>query len=117
MDLAEVLLLAAFLIIAILFAVLMTYGIVVVIKAGKRRERMMAYKVKATRNEFARILDDRGVPKDDRACNGGAVPKYVKNYGVWLRTHDPASFDVLYQPWRQDMLQQYKITNPPPDES
>jgi hypothetical protein len=53
--------------------------------------------MKRTRGNYEKFLNSLGVPKHDKAENGGRCKG--ENYGSYLRRKDPIAFDVGYREW------------------
>lgn len=52
------------------------------------------------KKDFEKLLNELGIPNDDKKSNGGRIPDHAK-YGTWLRRNDPIAFTVAYHDYEK----------------
>lgn len=45
------------------------------------------------KKDYEELLNEIGIPEDDKKSNGGRIPDNSK-YGSWIRRNDPIAFEV-----------------------
>lgn len=55
---------------------------------------------KYTKKSYEELLNELGIPEDDKWSNGGRIRG--NKYGSWLRRNDPIAFEVGYSDYKKE---------------
>jgi len=53
---------------------------------------------KPTKSLYELVLNDTGIPENEKKSNEGQIPDSAK-YGTWLRKYDTDLFNVNFKAW------------------
>lgn len=61
-----------------------------------------------TKLNFELFLNDYGIPEHEKESLGGNIPDHEK-YGSWLRRNNPNVFENLYNVWKYEQENSFRI--------